>query len=59
MLEVSGLSAEQVGERAAEAAIVLHELTPLQASLEQAFLELTREELEFRTAAGEAEGVAA
>jgi ABC-2 type transport system ATP-binding protein len=51
VIEVTGLSAEQVGEAAAAHGIVLHELTPLQASLEQAFMELTRGELEY--AAGE------
>jgi ABC-2 type transport system ATP-binding protein len=46
-LEVHGLTAEQVGESAASAGIVLHELTPQQASLEEAFMNLTRDELEF------------
>jgi ABC-2 type transport system ATP-binding protein len=46
-LEVHGLTAEQVGDAAAAAGIALHELTPQQASLEEAFMELTREELEF------------
>jgi ABC-2 type transport system ATP-binding protein len=46
-LEVHGLTAEQVGEAAAGAGIALHELTPQQASLEEAFMNLTREELEF------------
>jgi ABC-2 type transport system ATP-binding protein len=46
-LEVHGLTAQQVGEAAAGADIVLHELTPQQASLEEAFMNLTREELEF------------
>jgi ABC-2 type transport system ATP-binding protein len=46
-LEVAGLSAQQVGEAAAEHTIVLHELTPHQASLEEAFMDLTRGELEF------------
>jgi ABC-2 type transport system ATP-binding protein len=49
-LEVAGLTAEQVGEAAAEARIVLHELTPHEASLEEAFMELTRGELEFAAA---------
>ena len=48
-LEVHGLTTEQVGEAAADAAIVLHELTPQQASLEEAFMNLTRDELEFAT----------
>jgi ABC-2 type transport system ATP-binding protein len=46
-LEVHGLTAQQVGEAAASAGITLHELTPQQASLEEAFMNLTREELEF------------
>ena len=54
-LEVHGLTAEQVGEAAAAAGIALHELTPQQASLEEAFMELTREELEFGHQAEEAE----
>src|SRR5437762_4931724 len=37
LLEVEGLSAEQVGEIAAANKIVLYELTPVQASLEEAF----------------------
>jgi ABC-2 type transport system ATP-binding protein len=46
-LEVHGLTAEQIGDTAAAAAIALHELTPQQASLEEAFMNLTRDELEF------------
>jgi ABC-2 type transport system ATP-binding protein len=49
VIEVEGLTAEQVGEIAAEHTIVLHELTPVQASLEEAFMELTREEVEFKS----------
>ena len=57
-LEVHGLTAEQVGDAAAEAGIALHELTPQQASLEEAFMELTRDQLEFGHV-DEAEEVAA
>jgi len=46
-LEVHGLTTEQVGETAAAQGIALHELTRQQASLEEAFMNLTREELEF------------
>jgi ABC-2 type transport system ATP-binding protein len=46
-IEVHGLTAEEVGEAAAAAGVVLHELTPRQASLEEAFMNLTRDELEF------------
>jgi ABC-2 type transport system ATP-binding protein len=48
VLEISGLTAEQLGDAAAANAIVLHELTPLQVSLEEAFMDLTREEVEYR-----------
>jgi ABC-2 type transport system ATP-binding protein len=50
-LEVSGVSAEQIGELAASHGIVLHELTLVQASLEEAFMELTRDDVEFRAEA--------
>ena len=46
-LEVHGLTAEQVGDAAVAAGIALHELTPQQASLEEAFMDLTRDEVEF------------
>jgi ABC-2 type transport system ATP-binding protein len=49
VIEVDGLSAEQVGEIAASNKIVLHELTPIQASLEEAFMELTRDEVEYKS----------
>ena len=39
----------QVGEAAARSGVVLHELTPLSASLEEAYLELTHDEVEYRT----------
>jgi ABC-2 type transport system ATP-binding protein len=47
VLEVSGLGPEQIGEIAARNGVVLHELTPMEASLEEAFMELTRDELEY------------
>ena len=48
---VSGLSAEAIGDLAADHAVRLHELTPLTASLEEAFMDLTRESVEFHGAA--------
>jgi len=49
-LRIAGLSAEQVGDLAAANRIVLHELTPIQVSLEEAFMDLTRESVEFKAA---------
>jgi ABC-2 type transport system ATP-binding protein len=51
LIEVHGLTAQQIGEIAARHGIVLHELTPQQASLEEAFMDLTRDDVEFKTAA--------
>jgi ABC-2 type transport system ATP-binding protein len=47
LLEITGLDSAAVGEAAAAHRIVLHELTPQQASLEEAFVELTRDDIEF------------
>jgi ABC-2 type transport system ATP-binding protein len=49
VVEIRGLSSEQVGTLAAEHGIVLYELVPQMASLEEAFLELTRDSVEFHT----------
>jgi ABC-2 type transport system ATP-binding protein len=51
VIEIDGMKANVVGELAAEHSIVLHELTPLQASLEEAFMELTRGDVEFKSVA--------
>jgi ABC-2 type transport system ATP-binding protein len=51
LIEVHGLTAQQIGEAAARHRIVLHELTPQQVSLEEAFMDLTRDDVEFKTAA--------
>ncbi|HBJ73775.1 MAG TPA: multidrug ABC transporter ATP-binding protein [Actinobacteria bacterium] len=49
VLVVSGLSSAEIGQEAFAAGIVLHELTPLSASLEEAFMELTRDSVQFHT----------
>jgi ABC-2 type transport system ATP-binding protein len=48
LLEVNGLSGQQIGELALQARIIISELTPQQASLEQAFISLTGESVEYR-----------
>jgi ABC-2 type transport system ATP-binding protein len=48
-LDVTGLSSDQIGETAAAAGITLHELSPLHASLEEAFMELTKDSVEYRS----------
>ncbi|WP_300608521.1 ABC transporter ATP-binding protein [Trebonia sp.] len=46
-LIVTGLAAPRIGELAASASLVLHELTPQLPSLEEAFMELTAGSVEF------------
>ncbi|WP_327145992.1 ABC transporter ATP-binding protein [Nocardia sp. NBC_01327] len=46
-LEVTGLEAPRIAELAASAGLVLHELTRRRGSLEDAFMELTRESVEY------------
>jgi ABC-2 type transport system ATP-binding protein len=48
-LLVRGMTAPEIGEKASAARVVLHELTPRRASLEEAFMELTRDSLEYHT----------
>ncbi|MFC9432130.1 ABC transporter ATP-binding protein, partial [Streptomyces sp. NPDC056987] len=47
-LEVHGTDSAHIGRIAAENAIPLTELTPQAASLEQAFMDLTRDTVEYR-----------
>jgi ABC-2 type transport system ATP-binding protein len=47
VLEVRGLSSKRIGEIAAAGGLVLHELTPLQATLEDAFMRLTQDAVEY------------
>jgi ABC-2 type transport system ATP-binding protein len=49
-LLVTGLTMERIGDLAFDHGIRLHELAPLQASLEQAFMELTKDSVEFHAA---------
>ena len=57
-LDVTGLTTDEIGLRAAAAGIALLELSPVQASLEQAFMELTADAVEYRALTGAREEVA-
>ncbi|UMP02931.1 ABC transporter ATP-binding protein [Amycolatopsis sp. EV170708-02-1] len=48
-LVVSGLDSEKIGEIAAANQIVLHELSPQTGSLEQAFMQITGDSVEYHT----------
>jgi ABC-2 type transport system ATP-binding protein len=54
-LLVSGLAAPRIGELAAAGGVVLHELTPVAGSLEQAYMELTQGEVEYSSGSVDAE----
>jgi ABC-2 type transport system ATP-binding protein len=53
VLDVQGLEAAEIGERAAAAGLVLHELFVQEASLEEAFMELTRDAVEYHATTAE------
>jgi ABC-2 type transport system ATP-binding protein len=45
---VTGMTSDEIGYRAAAAGLTLLELTPVQASLEEAFMALTHDAVEYR-----------
>ena len=51
-LVVHGASAPEIGEAAAAAGVVLHELTPVKGSLEEAFMSLTQDTVEYHSTMG-------
>ncbi len=52
LLEVRGLPSGRIGELAAAERFVLHELTPQRASLEEAYMRLTGDAVEYRSPEG-------
>ena len=48
-LSITGIDAARIGEAAFRAGVLLHELTPVKASLEQAYLELTQDDIEYKS----------
>jgi ABC-2 type transport system ATP-binding protein len=50
LLQVHGLDSSAIGKLACQHAIALDELTPVSASLEEAFMDLTKDAVEFREA---------
>ena len=55
-LLITELGIDRVGDLAFDNGIRLHELTPVQASLEQAFMELTKDSVEYHAAVAETAG---
>jgi ABC-2 type transport system ATP-binding protein len=56
-LAVTGMSAAAIGDLAGKNGIVLHELSPQEASLEEAYMELTHDSVEYRTGGSATPGV--
>jgi len=52
VIEITGMDSAGVGRLAAAHGIALSELIPVRASLEEAFMELTRESVEYQAAGG-------
>ena len=50
VIEITGMDSAEVGRLAAAHGIALVELTPIRASLEEAFMELTRDSVEYQAA---------
>jgi ABC-2 type transport system ATP-binding protein len=46
-LSVSGLTSDRIGELAFSSGVVIHELTPQRASLEEVFMDLTADAVEY------------
>ena len=49
LLEVKGLDPRQIARAALDNHVMVYELTPLQASLEEAYMELTKDEVEYHS----------
>ena len=58
-LEVTGLTSDEIGYRAAAAGLTLLELSPAKASLEEAFMNLTHDAVEYRAPTPVLEGITA
>ncbi|MFF4369785.1 ABC transporter ATP-binding protein [Streptomyces sp. NPDC001594] len=56
-LEIDGVPSERLGELAAQHQIVLHELSPQRASLEEAFMRMTADSVEYQAHAPREAGV--
>jgi ABC-2 type transport system ATP-binding protein len=50
VIEITGMDSAEAGKLAAAHGIVLFELIPVKASLEEAFMELTRDSVEYQAA---------
>ncbi|WP_405612173.1 ATP-binding cassette domain-containing protein [Streptomyces sp. NBC_01511] len=57
-LEIDGATSEEIGELAARHGLVLHELSSQRASLEEAFMQMTAESVEYHAHSGGSGGAA-
>ena len=59
LIEITGSTAQAIGEAAAAARIVLHELTPVKGSLEDAYMSLTADSVEYHSTSAAEHSLAA
>jgi ABC-2 type transport system ATP-binding protein len=59
VLEVTGLTAARIGDAARDLGVAVHELTPQRASLEEAFMEMTKDDVEYHASVNAAPVTAA
>lgn len=57
VLTISGPTAEEIAHKAMRNQVVLYEIAPLQASLEEAYMEITKNEVEYQSLASDAKGL--
>jgi len=59
LLEVTGVPVERIGQLALDNGIVLYELTPQLASLEEVYMDMTRDVVEYHTSSATSDRIAA
>ena len=59
LFEITGLTAEEIGRRAFDAGLPVYELTPREVSLEEAYMDMTRDSVEYKAGVEYKSGTAA
>jgi ABC-2 type transport system ATP-binding protein len=49
VLEIAGLDPREIAQIALDHQVLVYELSPLQASLEEAYMQLTKDDVEYRS----------
>lgn len=57
VLDIAGPTAEEIAHKALSQQVMLYEISPLQASLEEAYMELTKDEVEYQSLVSDVKGL--